>query len=205
MNSTLDTIRQGVVLRFHAPYRFKVSLLDAALGRVEAIFSAPSIFKSLVHGGLISYRLELWRDVYRISDVELLATPAAWVSSDILFLHHVLEMAAAFIQEHNRCPAVGKLFMKLYDAAPAESNIAFTRRLFLGKFFALLGVYPDDALAKENISLFQLFSVEQDDLIIDVSRVSELDKKLPQWLMNCITTHPRAHTFTTVEFVRIAL
>lgn len=205
VNTNKDIVRHGIVLRFYAPYRYKVSLLDAELGRVDAVFAKPAVFRSLVHGGLISYRLEWHRTLYRMSDVELIATPASWAATDILFVHHVLEMSLAFLQEHNRCPAVVQLFKQLYEDIPHDLDQILFKRFFLGKFFALLGIYPDDALAQEKRTLFHLFSMEEtmdsNKEVTDWYLDEGIHKKLQQWLLDCMSTHPRAHLFTTASFV----
>jgi hypothetical protein len=201
-----DNVREGIVLRFHAPYRHSVAIFDSKLGRINAIFSSPSVFKSLVHGGLISYKVEPWRESYRMLDIELIQLPQDWVVQDLFFLHHLLEMALSFIPEHSRCLELFNLCMTLYKPIPefAQTNGGMGllgKKLFLARFFALLGIYPDDAFSKERSFLFKFLSGDEAD-ITDLKETEELHKKLQSWLIDCIHTHPHANTFNTIEFVR---
>lgn len=203
-NLLIDGERQGIVLRLVAPYRHSVAIFDSKLGRINAIFSSPRVFRSLLHGGLISYRLEPWRERYRVVDVELLQMPQAWVTDDIFFLHHLLEMALSFIPEHSRCQELFDLCMRLYGQENNKLRGAggfFLKKLFLAKFFALLGVYPDDALDTERLALFRVLSANQPD-VMSLEETDELHRKLQNWLIDCIQTHPHANTFNTVGFVR---
>src|SRR5579871_6396916 len=93
-----NSIRQGIVLRVPSPDQHIVSLFDSQQGRLKAL---TNFSPSIVHGELISYRLEPWRQTYRLYDVHIMQLPASWVYTDILFLHHVLEMAFFFLPEHS--------------------------------------------------------------------------------------------------------
>jgi len=199
----MHPVRQGIVLRVHAPYQHKVSVFDQIQGKIYAVAQSHSV--ALMHGELIAYRLEPWKHMYRLCDIEVLTLPAAWVCEDILFLHHVLEIAFFFIPEQSCATQLFRLCQFLYEKSEQQHvDPTLVKRLFLGKFFALLGVYPDQAF-EENEQLFHLFSGSgetlPDGVHNKIQSTDELYKKLQRWLLGCIQTHPHANTFTTMHFL----
>lgn len=199
----MHPVRQGIVLRVYAPYQQKISIFDNAHGKIYAVAQSHSV--ALVHGELISYRLEPWRHMYRLCDIEAIKLPAAWVYEDILFLHHVLEIASFFIPEHSCAAQLFRLCHVLYEGFHEQQiEHALLKKLFLGKFFALLGVYPDQAFENDE-QLFHLFAGLEEGISHEMYRgiqsIDELHKKLERWLLGCIQTHPHANTFTTMHFL----
>lgn len=189
---------QGIVLRVQAPYRHTISLFDGMQGRIQAVAQTAAF--PLMHGELIAYRLEPWKHMYRLCDIQALKLPAAWVRNDILFLHHLLEMAHVFIPEQSRAVELFKLCGLLYETDAYHIEHRLLKKLFLGKFFALLGVYPEYAFQKET-QLFHLFSGLGDEMPQEIQNIDELHEKLKHWLLGCIQTHPHAKTFTTMHFL----
>ena len=191
-------VRRGMVLRVKTPFQTKVTVFDELLGNIAIVPQAPVV--PLVHGHLIAYHLEPWKHLYRAYDVQVMTLPAAWVCEDIWFLHHVLEMARHFLPEESCAASVFRLCMFLYEAEAAHHERALLKKLFLGKFFALLGVYPDEALQHDR-ELFHLFAGSGERMPEELEDTDELHKKLRRWLLGCIQTHPHGNTFTTMQFL----
>lgn len=194
-------------MRVRVPTSSKVMLFDEQQGKIEGV-CLPFIARRLTHGCRISYRLEPWKQLYRLDDVVLEALPASWASQDIFFLHHLLEMAGAFIQQEHRNSALFQLFLQLYEHLDVGHHDAqhhdesLFKKFFLGKFFALLGVYPEHE--ERAWQLFDLFASDKHESIATMER-QELHEKLQKWLLACMQTHPRAHTFRTAHFVRMVV
>lgn len=207
-----DVIRQGIVLRVRTPYHKKIVVFDALYGKISVL---PQAAVPLVHGHLLSYRLEPWKHLYLLCDLQVLKLPGSWVYNDILFLHHLLEMALFFLPEQSCAASVFQLCMLLYEAEQTHIEHGLLKKLFLGKFFALLGVYPEQALRYDE-QLFHLFAggsqalsrqalprqvLPQQILPRELEDIDELHEKLERWLLGCIQTHPHAKTFTTIHFL----
>jgi hypothetical protein len=198
--AVVEEQREGIVLRHTLPIRGKVSLFDAVLGRVEAIIPYPHVRTRFVHGGLVHYQLKSRGAMTCACDLELIEVPEPWVQSDILFLHHILEVAWFFVPEHGQAHAAYQwLRTKLYTSQSSRVT-AFEKKLLIGKFLALLGVYPSQALTKEMQPLFYLLS-NLCDTIVSIEESDELHQQVQLWLLDCMQAHPAAHRFTTLRFV----
>jgi len=156
-------------------------------------------------GGFVTYQLESQHDRYRIHDVELIQVPARWVLDDIMFLHHCLEIAFYFLPEHSNSDKIFSLFTFLYSEYVSTITMPLVKKLFLAKFFALLGIYPDfvnqDA-TKNGYSLFCALS-QSEGIALDIhNNIDELHEQLRLWLVDCINTHPDIRLFNTVQFLQ---
>lgn len=190
-------MREGIILRSYAPHCGKVSLFDSDFGRIEAVVPHPVTRVRLANGALLLYRLEVWGTLHRMVDSELVCLPHTWARADILFLHHLLEVARFFLPESGVAQEA-YLFLR---TALYEERIGgdIFKKLFVGKFLALLGVYPNNALHKDMQSLFYLLS-DARDIMLNTQEDDELEQQLRVWLLGCIQTHPYAHRFTTLHF-----
>ncbi len=190
------TIYAGIVLRNYFPQKKKVTILDTQLGKIDCVISQKSE-RILQHGALVQYRREAWHALYQLHDVELLETPAIWVQQDIYFLHHLLEISDFFLPSHSNACQIIDLFKILYCQL-AIKNILFFKKAALCRFFALIGVCPDDA-EKYDQFFFRLISAPI-DIMLDVQDDVDLCKKMDRWLLGCIKTHPYADRLQTMHF-----
>lgn len=189
---------QAIVLRSFFPYKYKVILFDKELGKIEAVALYKRNFNRLMQGALIDCHKEEWNNIYRLQNIDLRAMPAPWVSKDILFLHHVLELSDLFLQQHNNSHQIFELFMFLYENHTLEYEDIFLKKIFLARFFVLLGVNPEDTDWDE--SFFNLISGPIDTML-DVQKDESFLNKLTVWLQGCTAIHPFAYRLKTMNFL----
>src|SRR5690606_32873093 len=82
----------GIVLRKTTGSRYKISLLDKNHGRMECVVDSSI----LCVGSLVSYAFFEQRGGFFLRDVQVIYTPLSLGSSDLLFLHHILELLYYF-------------------------------------------------------------------------------------------------------------
>ncbi len=192
-------VRQGIVLRSFMPYKHKISVFESSLGRIEGMVSHPSVLEKALHGALVQFRVEEVQNFYRFQDFELIALPAAWVNDDILFLHHVLELTDFFVPLGEFSQELGQLFCLLYAECPLN-NVELFKRIFVCRFFLLLGIYPENAEMYEK-DFFRLLSGSLDSML-EQAWDRTLLKNLNRWLEGCVQVHPYAHRLKTIAFLQ---
>lgn len=189
---------QAIVLRSFFPYKYKVVLFDKELGKLDAIALYKRNFNRLMQGALIVCHKEPFNGIYRLQTIDLKAMPAPWVCSDILFLHHVLELGDLFLQTNNNAAAVFELFMFLYQEHDVAFESAFLKKIFLCRFFALVGIYPEEEQYDE--SFFNLI-LGPINTMLDIQRDQYFLNQLIVWLQGCVATHPHAYRLKTMNFL----
>ena len=188
---------QGILLRTSSPYRKKIILFDYELGLVECI--NPSGGHRLVHGAFLYYNLTAWNNLYKIHDIELIAVPAEWVREDLLFLHHMLELSSNFLTLHNNASEIFNFFINFYKPCN-EKDLKLFKKLFICRFFSLLGVYPENSEDYE-ATFFRLISGPIDSMLNAWRDDALLHKKVNEWLQGCVRMHPYADHLKTVNFL----
>ena len=195
MNSALH---YGIVLRSYAPYQHKFVLLDRGMGMIDASIAKETRIPRIGHGMLISYTIMQNGKYYRLENVNLVAGPAKWVRDDIVFFHHTLELAQAFLSYHQVAQDVFELFIRLYKPLMIEKSLYF-KRCFLCKFFMLLVVCPEDE-ASFSPSFFNLISSPL-DIMVKSQSVFRDTTQISRWLQGCIAIHPDARNLKTMFFL----
>lgn len=187
----------GIVLR-HYPYsKHKIAVLDQKIGRVDLFLSFES--RAMV-GSFMHYTLEHKKNNYYITLPVLVDIPFVLAKTDLLFFHHVLELIYFFVPEGTPAYDLFDLALFLYD----DSNYTWLehmqlKKIFLCKLLLSVGVYCETSL----IRLVNLKSVLA--LPIDMIDPESLDladeKKIDQWLEQCVSMHPAISKFKTVHFL----
>lgn len=194
-------IQQAIVLRSYLPYKQKLALFDYELGRIEIIAAKKKLFDRITHASLISYLAEEWNSFYRMHDYELSAVPESWAHTDIYFLHQLLELSMFFLPLHTpQADKLFELFMLLYQPCLLRTEKELFKKIFLCRFFALIGMYPDNSSFYSS-SFFRLIS-EPIDIMLDVQMDKAQHAQLVQWIYECINIHPEAHHLKTSKFLK---
>lgn len=198
---------QAIVLRSLSPLKQKVMLLDSTLGRVEGTIAPASALERLSSGMMISYAIEKWKSSYLFAQIDIIDEPAYYMQTDIHFLHHILELCSYFLPLHDSVPSVYQLVALLYDKQILlESSLE--KKLFICKFFSLLGIYPDNAKSYD-ASFLHLISkglISSDLISGDISSDFEAKKqamhqKIRAWLLSCLATHPQMDKLKTAYYL----
>lgn len=180
------------------PYQQKVVVLDRTMGMIDAVIIKKNQAQAISHGMLIRYSITQRGQQYRLQDVALVAGPAQWVRDDILFFHHALELARAFLSYHQDAQDVFELFIRLYKPLVVEQHVYF-KQCFLCKFFMLLGICPEDE-ASFCPEFFSLISRPIDTMVKAQADVKDLTQ-ISRWLQGCVAVHPHAHSLKTMFFL----
>src|SRR5207245_225116 len=106
-------------------------------------FFKQPVMQRAHHGMLMGYSVRQQGLRYRLDDITIEAIPHVWVVHDILFFHHFLELIGLFVLYGQSCPALFELLLVLY-AEPTWHDTDLGKRWLLCRFFAIIGVYPED-------------------------------------------------------------
>lgn len=153
--------------------------------------------RMLTRGALVSY-LPIARNIgYAAENIEILATPQSWVTHNIIFLHHLIELIDFFIPDHSDAEEIFILMLCLYRSIDDELlDISFFKKFFLCKFFMMIGIYPEPRTLDDKQLL--AFLGVQTTQILELQKYVFIEKKMIQWLRECILLHPHADRLKTM-------
>ena len=188
----------GIVLRTHLPEKYKLSVLDNSLGKIDAIPLGKKITHQICNGYFIHYWCTQTTSLATLDQIEIQEIPQVHTEQDILFLHHVLEMCHYFLPLHMHAPDVFMLVRRLYTVDYMVLT-PLAKKIFLMKLFIALGFYPDDnRLQKAEIHMLAYGPI---DNILNKKISLDIEQDLDTWLMLCIKTHPYHDEFKTAHFL----
>lgn len=194
----MDLKNYSGILLYSSQNKKTISILDRDLGRIDLIINSGKKKFSPTRGSLLKYNLSKWQNIYLASNPELLAVLTEWAREDILFLHHVIELCHNFLPVNQPVREIFDLLLILYSS-PNNLKNCFSKKLFLVKFFSLLGI-TNDNLNTYTVSFYFLISGPI-DIMLDKECDDEVHRELTQWLLECIAVHPRASQFNTISFL----
>jgi hypothetical protein len=192
----LSNINHGIILKIKIDEPYAL-IFDQQRGKMRVYHDFNRSKKYLTHGSLVQYSYKK-ASTLKVDDIIITMQPAAWIGEDLLFFHHILEMAVFFLPEHEPAPVLFEHFQLLYQ--PHRGTKQLFKKLFMCRFFSLLGIYPENALTHYH-DLFHLISRPinimlnaQDDYVLQASAMTP-------WLLACIQTHPHAQRVQTINFL----
>lgn len=191
-------IYQGIVLRNYLPEKQKVSVFDVQLGRINGIPHDTKMGMRLAHGSLIAYTVKQLSLNFILYDLDLIDMPLQWTFANFLFFHQLLELCFYFLPLHGHAEDVFCLIKELY-ASQDIIKTTFGKKIFLYRFFSLLGIYPADARSYGAL-FFNLISLPRDSKV-DASKYKFIDNDLKRWLMACIHMHPYAYRLKAIDYL----
>lgn len=184
----------GIVLKKFFSKSRKIALFDKQYGRWECIPNTENICL----GAIVQYEKKNHASAI-IADVEHIYLPVMLAQTDILFLHHILELCYYFLPVGISAPEIFHLIEFIYAYQKPLSNKE--KKLFLIKFFTLIGIYPDDSKF-QSVPFYQLIA-EPIDIIMNQSLDLMNEQFLNQWLLGCVCVHPDVDNFKTMRFLDI--
>jgi len=185
----------AIVLKTYLPQKYKLCVLDNALGKVMGVPNREDVGA----GAFIEYHAREQQNLYFMHGIEIIDLPMLLAKEDLLFVHHVLELCYFFVPVGSRIPRLFTLLTALYTSGALLQAI-MTKKIFLFQLFACLGLYPEGVQFKTpyfhqlTIASIDNIAVQQIDLVIE--------QELDDWLLNCIALHPCTHNFKTVHFLQ---
>lgn len=181
----------GIVLHRFFPKKYTIALLDSQLGRIDAVVR----YDTAMLGALISYEIEYKRTTYFIQAVRIEDAPLALAQSDILFLHHVLELCYHFMPVGSCVADMFELVQFIYK--PVQHNM-FIKKIFLFKLLYTLGM---SAPEEHEHGFFEYLAT----VSIDTLDAEQLDltyeKKLDRWLLYCVAEYTDIQALKTIHFL----
>jgi hypothetical protein len=188
--------KAGIVLkRLNSPY--KIALLDQERGRVDAIVTkaAPCV------GSLLHYSIERERGNYiYLSHCTITDLPFLLARHDILFWHHVLELCFYFIPLGYRIDTLFALLEFLYSADGTTLWNIQSKKLYLFKLLAAIGLYDvlPQLVPESRVNQLLLLPLSH---IMNEQLDEKSEKVMNEWLRTCIAEHPAMVKFNTVHFL----
>jgi hypothetical protein len=183
----------GFVLRTYFPQKHKISLFDENFGRIEGLVLSAIILQAISSGMLLSYNLKPKGSLFRLEGINIYKVPFRAARNDIYFLHQVLELCYYFLPLHQTMPAIFYLINFVVQSSE-QLHTSLCKKLFLLRFFAHLGMHPDEDLY--NMDLLQNLLSQPIDSMLNTDVIAE--SKLDQWLYDFIADHPQKAQFKTV-------
>ena len=190
----------GLVLRTYFPRKQKLSIFDSQLGKIACIVHKQStkILQRIGNGSLVQYYVKPLQTVHELCELELIAVPTELARHDIYFLHHILELCYFFLPEHLESRELFELVARLYDyKASVWNNNA--QRIFLLKFFATLGLFPEET-PSFHPDIYRLISLSIEGML-KKNLDAPLEKEIDTLILACIGAHPYKNQFKTVHFI----
>jgi len=184
----------GIVLRNYEPKSSKIALIDKLLGRVDGVVLSSTVCV----GSLLHYDVKPGKGVYLLEQVSIDDLPLALARSDLLFLHHVLELCYYFIPIGSCIAGIFELLEFLYtvDYSTCDEQ---AKKLYVLKLLASIGMYPEVPKKHEQI-IGQLLAVPV-DMLVHTTLDETQQKIVHDWLCWCVADHPYIEQFNTMRFL----
>ena len=187
----------GIVVRSSFPEKYKVSVLDGDLGRIVCYVPKKAICSRLCRGDLISYDLDWFKDWRVMHHVDIVRSFSGLGHIDLVFLHSVLELCFYFIPPECKACRAFKLVMHLYDSMD-RFLCKNSKKLFLCRLLAILGVYPDDENLLKIDWIRNLLNEPIDSLHNETIDLASGEELIDSWLFSCLGSHPQSMEFKAV-------
>ncbi|PKN03547.1 hypothetical protein CVU75_01690 [Candidatus Dependentiae bacterium HGW-Dependentiae-1] len=187
--------RLGIVIASLQPRQNKIVVLDQEQGK----FICVPDRKTVNHGMLLTYFVRRDNKTEFLYATELLATPVTFAIHDLLFFHHVMEICFHFLPLACQTPAVFDLLSYFYKPEMAHLDVR-QQKLFLCKFFALLGIYPEE-FSQDPVRISQIAFYPIDRMLAHNVDLNFKETELDSWLLSCVLSHPYSAHFKTVHFL----
>jgi hypothetical protein len=171
----------------------KIIILDCLRGKIECLIQN----KHLLHGTLVNYVIEEKHNTTFLSYIDIVDIPNKWVSSDIFFLHHLLEMCSVYIPEKQNSDEIFNFLKKIYRPLKTKIDESIIKKLFLCKLISLLGMHPNE----ENLDYGRLFLILQDEKSILKTHI-DIEKKLTLWLSKSLEQFEASYKLKTFAFIK---
>lgn len=185
------------MLRTYKPRKYKLSLFDEQLGRIECSipFKKKTILDRVSAGAMVQYYIKPLQTLYELHDVELIAMPSAYARHDIYFLHQVLELLYYFLPPELPSPELFTLFGLLFEP-PAELYTNAGKKMVLLKFFSVLGSFPEETPVFDP-KIYRLISLSIESMLKE-NLSAPLEVEVDHLILACIGAHPYKKQFKTI-------
>jgi|GEM_PF-6227334 hypothetical protein len=192
----MEKIHQAIVLQPASPQNFNYLIFDQQLGTLEIRIPKQRGIREIPRSALIHYVPQTVNNRIVAKYVEIVATPHQWAINSIWFLHHLLELINFFVPRGGQAENIFSYVLIMYQPLSDDIDMFFFQKLFLCKFFILVGIYPEPINMQDRQFLSLLQSHQ--DYKLEEQKYVFLEKKMIQWLQECIRLHPHADRLRTM-------
>lgn len=182
----------GIILKL-IPEKDLCIILDSLHGKIPC----RSKSKILLNGLEISYFLNKKKDYFFLEKITIENNPFEVAKENLFFLHHILELTNFFSpleKPNEEIYNILNFFLKYYPKFQSKIK----QKIFLCKFFSLLGIYPDMKQISYNIFEFIISPI---DIVVDIEIDLNIERILDLWINYGIETHPYYKKLNTRRFL----
>jgi hypothetical protein len=205
----------GFILKRFLPNKQKLSVLALNKGKIELTTQPINKITQLWPGMMINFNLTPFnKKVWIAKDIEIIMHPIKNDFCDLSWLHKILELSYYFLPLEQPCP---EIFAHIYNSFLIVkfeplfyAQIGLIKRIYLLKFFTLVGFYPEGDL-EQYFSFYDQLTLQSVDFenIQQVESLKRIFKnitalqirKMDTWLISCIKSHPHCNYFKTNKIV----
>jgi hypothetical protein len=190
----MELLHKAIVVQVPSAGRSDYIFFDSQRGTITVRLQKKNKLREIPRGSLVHFTAREAYNGYSSEYIEIVDTPREWVINNIWFLHHLLELIDFFLPRNHQAENIFRLVMILYQPLD-DVDILFFQKFFLCKFFIMIGIYPEPRQQEDREFLSMLIS----DANCQVNRQKYvfLEKKMIQWLGECIGLHPHADRLKT--------
>ena len=187
----------GIVLRRYMPKKQKISVLDAHLGRIEAVIRDERLLEKVWPGMELVYIPMEGTGVYVLDQATMIAAPFMSARSDIDFLHLILELSYYFLELHD---VNADMFSLVRFACSGDYELTYEQKIMLvAKFLWQLRQEIDMLQDKREVQrLLALPLAGMLNEAVDVDVMAHLFN----WIRYAISCHPQRTYFKTIGFIK---
>lgn len=186
----------GIVLKRYMPKKQKISLLDARLGRIEAVIRDERLIEMVWPGMELSYIPVEGAGVHFLDYASLIAAPFVSAQQDIGFLHHILELSYYFLELND---VTAEIFSLVHFTCVATEELTYEQKIMvIGKF--LWQLRQDVEMLRERNDLQRLLALPLEGMLNETVRNEEIIS-LVKWIRHAILCHPQRTYFKTIGFI----
>lgn len=187
----------GIVLKRYTPKKQKISVLDAHLGRIEAVIRDERLLQSVWPGMELAYMPLEGSGIYFLDYTSMVAAPFASAQHDLGFLHHVLELSYYFLELNDVTP---EIFALVEFVCNQSQELVYEKKILIVAKF-LWQLRQDIEMLQEYQSIHRLLALPLEGMLNERVDVQEFTHLLC-WIRHAISCHPQQAYFKTIGFIK---
>lgn len=188
--------RTGIVLKRYMPKKQKISVLDAHLGRIEAVIRDERLLQCVWPGMELAYIPIEGPGFHYLDHASLIAAPFVSAQQDIGFLHHMLELSYYFLEINDVTP---EIFSLVQFACMANQELTHEQKVMIVAKF-LWQLRQDVEMLSESVALQRLLGLPLQGMLKEQIGSQAL-AHLFSWIRHTIKCHPQRAYFKTSGFI----
>ena len=202
----------GIIIHTYFPYQYRYIIFDEQLGKIDVFIKPKKNTHQLMHGMMIQYCARQAGNYYWIDEIDIIDLLRPWVTKDLSFFHHILELFEHCVPYDQPCKNLYNLLHVLYYWSPHEDEIKFDdiytpsvspeinydfiKIWWLCQFFVTTGLYPDDYVTFST-HILDLISSPFDIMVNKIASNACDRQELVRWIKSCRRAHAPVQNFKT--------